>query len=209
MSTAQTDHLLSTTRAVRRRLDLQRPVERSAILECLQLAIQAPTASNMQSWRWLVIDDPDIRADVAELFASGTAPRIERRREHTNDPQTRRIYDSALYLTTILSRVPVLIVPCVDGRLDGPRALDPAVFYGSIFPAIWSLQLALRSRGLGSVMTTPFLGDQEALYMKVLRIPPAVTPIALLPVAYTIGDEFKPAKRPPVETVTWWNRWSE
>ncbi|NKY32807.1 nitroreductase family protein [Nocardia speluncae] len=209
MNFAGTDHLLSTTRAVRRRLDLKRPVEREVILECLRLAIQAPTASNMQSWRWLVIDDPGVRAEVAEIYVRGTASRIERRRDHATDPQSRRVYDSALYLTTILDRVPALIVPCAEGRLDGPRALDPAVFYGSIFPAIWSLQLALRSRGLGSVMTTPFLGDQEALYMQALRIPATVTPVALLPVAYTIGDEFKPAKRPPVETITQWNRWTE
>ncbi|RJO75125.1 nitroreductase [Nocardia panacis] len=209
MDTAATDHLLATTRAVRRRLDLERPVERAVILECLRLAVQAPTGGNQQSWRWLVVDDPHVRADIAKLYARYTLPLVERRYPRLRDPQTKRVYEGARYLAQVLARVPVLVVPCVEGRLDGPHAPDPAAFYGSIFPAIWSLQLALRSRGLGSVLTTPFEAEFEREYTAILGLPDSMTPIALLPVAYTVGTQFKPARRPPVETITRWNRWTE
>ena len=209
MDIAVTDHLLSTTRAVRRRLDLERPVEREVILGCLRLAVQAPTGGNNQAWRWLVLDDPEVRAQVADLYARHTLPVIEGRYPRLQDPQTRRVYDSARYLAEVLPRVPALVVPCVQGRFDGFNAAHPAAFYGSIFPAIWSLQLALRSRGMGSVLTTPFEGEIERQYAEILHLPDTMTPIALVPVAYTIGEEFKPAQRPPIETITRWNRWSE
>ncbi|GAA3942420.1 nitroreductase family protein [Actinomadura viridis] len=209
MDITATDRLLSTTRAVRRRLDLERPVGREVILECLRLAVQAPTGGNSQAWRWLVVDDPEVRAAVADLYTPRTLAIIDRRYPHIRDPQTRRVYDSARYLATVLARVPVLIVPCVEGRPDDPGAAPPAAFYGSIFPAIWNLQLALRSRRMGSVLTTPFTGGDERRYAEVLKLPGTMTPIALLPVAYTIGDEFKPAARPPIETITRWNHWTE
>lgn len=120
MDISITDQLLSTTRAVRRRLDLERPVEREVVLECLRLAVQAPTAGNQQSWRWLVLDEPDVRAKVADLYTRRTLPVIERRYPRLNNPQTKRVYDSARYLATVLPRVPVLIVPCVAGRPEGP-----------------------------------------------------------------------------------------
>ncbi|WP_327152021.1 nitroreductase family protein [Nocardia sp. NBC_01329] len=209
MDISITDQLLSTTRAVRRRLDLERPVEREVVLECLRLAVQAPTAGNQQSWRWLVLDEPDVRAKVADLYTRRTLPVIERRYPRLNNPQTKRVYDSARYLATVLPRVPVLIVPCVAGRPEGPPVTHPAAFYGSIFPAIWNLQLALRSRGLGSVLTTPFETEVERQYADILQLPRTMTPIALIPVAYTIGDQFKPAERPPIETITRWNHWSD
>lgn len=203
------DHVLATTRSVRRRLDLERPVEREVILDCLRLAVQAPTASNRQMWRWLVVDDPEVRAGIAELYARDTVPRIERRRERTEDPQDRRVYDSALHLTEILARVPVLIVPWMEELLDGPRSTPAAAFYGSIFPAIWSLQLALRARAMGSTLTTPFGGKREPQYRALLGLPDNGTPVALLPVAYTIGEDFRPARRPPIEEITRWNRWTD
>lgn len=209
MDVAGADHLLATTRAVRRRLDLDRPVGRETVLDCIRVAVQAPTASNTQTWRWLAIDDPDTRRQLADLFAEVTVPKIERRRATNRDPQTARVYDSALYLTQILDRVPVLVVPCVVGRPDGPKAMPAAAFYGSIFPAVWSFQLALRARGLGSVLTTPFAGELDQQYRSILDLPATMTPVAMLPVAYTIGVDFKPAKRPPVETITRWNRWSD
>ncbi|MGC0417708.1 nitroreductase family protein [Embleya sp. AB8] len=209
LNIAATDYLLTTTRAVRRRLDLERPVEREVIVECLGLAVQAPTASNRQMWRWLVVDDPDVRAGIADLYAQENVPRIERRRRRIEDPQTRRVFDSAMHLARVLERVPVLIVAWVDELPDGPGATPPAAFYGSIFPAIWSLQLALRSRALGSALTTPFGGSLEPRYRELLGLPDTGTPIALLPVAHTIGDDFRPARRPPVEEVTRWNRWTD
>jgi nitroreductase len=205
-NTDETDRLLCTTRAVRKRLDLERPVPADVVLDCLRLAIQAPTGSNAQGWRWLVVTDQEKRSQLAQLYREGGADYL-RAAAGTAEGQTRRVYESAVYLTDILDRVPVHVVACVQGRADsGPNVLS-ASLYGSIIPAVWSFMLALRSRGLGSVFTTlHLLKEKEAAAL--LDIPyEQVTQVALLPVAYTTGDDFKPASRPPVETVTYWDTW--
>jgi nitroreductase len=204
---AETDRLLSTTRAVRKRLDLDRPVEREVILDCLRLAVQAPTMSNSQEWRWVVVTDADKREAVAEVYRNLSAAYLEEASKTHEDPQTRRVYESAFELSQIMGRVPALVIPCVESsyNLESGNAVAAAV-YGSIIPATWSFQLALRSRGLGSVFTTFHLfgADQVA---KILEIPETVTQIALLPVAYTRGTDFQPAARPPVEQIVSWNTW--
>ena len=207
MDTTVTDHLLSTTRAVRKRLDLERPVERAVILDCLRLAQQAPTGSNSQGWRWVVVTDQDLRAGLADIYRDAGADYL--RQAATNaghDPQTARVYQSALYLTEILDRVPVHVIPCIKGRAAdvGPRSAPG--FYGSIMPAAWSFQLALRSRGLGSAWTSLHLLQAERA-AELLGIPDDYTQVALFPVAYTIGTEFKPAKRPPVESIVHFDTW--
>ncbi|MBW8755955.1 MAG: nitroreductase family protein [Sphingomonadales bacterium] len=206
---AMTDTLLSTTRAVRKRLDLDRPVPREVILECLELAVQAPTASNSQTWRWIVVDDADKRLALAELYRKGAMPYlnagIQAPAEHAE--QTGRVRDSALWLAENLEKVPVFVIPCVEGRPpEGAPPLMVAGMYGSIFPAVWSFQLALRARGLGSALTTLHL-LQEKEAAELLGIPDNVMQVALLPVGYTKGTDFKPAQRPPVSGITHWNGW--
>jgi nitroreductase len=203
---AATDHLLSTTRAVRRRLDLARPVERSVILDCLRLAVQAPTASNAQTWRWVVVTDPDKKAGLARIYAESAGDYLKAAAAKATDPQTKRVYESAVYLAEVLGRVPVHVIPCIEGRVDNaPNALA-ASRYGSIIPAAWSFMLALRSRGLGSVWTTlHLLKEREAAGL--LGIPEEITQVALIPVGYTTGGDFKPANRPPVEEITYWDSW--
>jgi nitroreductase len=203
---AETDRLLSTTRAVRRRLDLTRPVDRQVVLECLQLATQAPTASNGQTWRWVVVTDPALRAEIARIYAEVGAEHLHRAAASEPDPQTRRVYESAAALTEVLHRVPVHVIPCMEGRVDGAANGVAASAYGSILPAVWSFQLALRARGLGSAWTTLHL-FREREVAELLGIPDTVTQVALLPVAHTVGTDFRPAARPPVEDVTWWDRW--
>jgi nitroreductase len=201
-----TDHLLSTTRAVRRRLDLERPVEPEIILECLRLAVQAPTGSNDQNWRWLVVTDAAKRAELGRLYAEGGADYLRSVATQEKDPQTRRVYESAVYLTEILGRVPVHVIPCIERRAENAPNVVAASMYGSIIPAAWSFMLALRSRGLGSVWTTLHLvKEKEAADL--LGIPDTVTQVALLPVAHTTGGDFKPAQRPPVEGITYWDAW--
>ncbi len=202
------DELLSTTRAVRKRLDLTRPVPRDVILECLQLASQAPTATNNQDWRWVVVTDPQKRAAIAEIYNSVGADYLAHKAQSTDDPQTRRVYESAAALTSILADVPVHVIPCIDKRLDGMPLMAAAAAWGSILPAAWSFLLALRSRGLGSVWTTLHLAKEREV-AELLGIPDTVTQVALFPVAYTIGTDFKPAARPPVETITSWNTWGD
>ena len=202
-----TDRLLSTTRAVRRRLDLERPVERTVLLDCIRLAQQAPTASNTQGWRWVVVDDAEKRQALATLYRELAAGLPDARAQFAKDPQTNRIYDSAEWLGENLHRVPVQVIPCIDQEPWGvdTRATAAAV-YGSILPAVWSFQLALRSRGLGSAFTTLHL-YREAEVAQLLGIPEGFLQVALLPVAYTVGIDFKPAQRPPPESVTFWNTW--
>lgn len=203
---AETDRLLSTTRAVRKRLDLDRPVEPAVITECLRLATFAPSASNTQKWRWLVVVDAERRAAIAaivrELFyrdvkAAASSP----------DPAVRRIYSASKHLVDNLGRVPALVIPCYLERPSLERgAVGPASLYGSVLQAVWSFQLALRSRGLGSTFTTMHL-KAEAEVAALLGIPDEATQICLIPVAYTIGEDFKPPPRQPVEDVTYWDIW--
>lgn len=202
----QTDLLLSTTRSVRKRLDLERPVPRELILECIRLAVQAPTGGNQQGWRWLVIDDPDTKAALGDLYRRmGESYLASYRRDDMTD-QTNRVLDSADYLATILGQVPAMVIPCIKGRVEDAAPVFASSFYGSIIPAIWSFQLAARSRGLGSCYTTLHLAH-EAEARDLLGIPDDITQVALVPVAYTKGDDFKPAARGPVERITYWNRW--
>ena len=204
----ETDRLLTTTRAVRRRLDLDRPVDPAVVLDCIRIAVQAPTASNSQTWRWVVVTDEAKRHEVARHYAEVGAGYLRQAAENEDDPQTRRVYESAVELTDILPRVPVLVIPCMEGRVDGAPNGIAASAYGSIMPAAWSFQLALRSRGLGSVWTTLHLFREQEV-AELLGIPDDVTQIAMLPVAHTVGTDFRPATRPPVEEITFWDAWGE
>lgn len=201
------DELLATTRAVRRRLDLTRPVPRGVIEACLELAVQAPTGSNSQTWRWLVIDDADKRQALADLYRRGGEAYLTAAGE-TATGQTGRVFRSALYLMQHLHEVPVHVIPCLEGRpRDGASVTQLGGYYASIYPAVWSFQLALRARGLGSCLTTLHLGF-EADAAEILGIPENVVQTALLPVAYTLGTDFKRAARPPVSGITHWNTWA-
>lgn len=204
---SQTDLLLSTTRAVRKRLDLTRPVPAEVIVECLRLAVQAPTGSNSQGWRWMIVTDPEKKRALAEMYNSGGKGYLASAAAREMDDQTRKVYESALHLTDVLADVPVHVIPCIQGRLDNLPNLAAASAYGSVIPAAWSFMLALRSRGLGSAWTTLHLfKEKEAA--ELLGIPfDEVTQVALLPVGYTVGTDFQPAKRPPVENITYWDSW--
>lgn len=202
------DELLTTTRAVRKRLDLTRSVPRDVILECIRLAMQAPTASNAQDWRWLVVTDADKRAAIAEIYRSVGAEYLAYAASNATDPQTKRVYQSAHEFTDTLAKVPVHVIPCLEERFDGSNHLVAASGWASIIPAGWSFLLALRSRGLGSVWTTMHLAKEREVG-EVLGIPPTVMQAALFPVAYTIGTDFRPAVRPPAETITYWDSWGE
>jgi nitroreductase len=208
MDIASVDELLSTTRAVRKRLDLTRPVGREVILECIRLAMQAPTASNAQDWRWVVITDPDKRAAIADVYRRIGAEYLAQAAATASDPQTQRVYRSAQGLTETLAQVPVHVIPCLLQPIDDSNRLVAASAWASIIPAGWSFLLALRSRGLGSVWTTMHLAKEREVG-ELLGIPPTVTQAALFPVAYTIGTDFRPAARPPAETITCWDEWGE
>lgn len=202
------DELLNTTRAVRKRLDLSRSVPREVIDECLELAVQAPTGSNSQGWRWLIVDDPGKRRALADIYRKAAEPYLTGASEQANagtDQQSKRVFSSAIHLMEHLHEVPVHVIPCLQGR--APEGGGGAGYFASIYPAVWSFQLALRARGLGTCLTTlhlPHADEAAAL----LGIPEDITQTALLPVAYTIGTDFKKAQRPPVAGITHWNSWA-
>ena len=200
---AQTDALLSTTRAVRKRLDLDRDVPDDVLLECLQLAVQAPTGSNQQGWRWMVIRDAEKKQALQDLYNEAGGGYLASAAADADDgTQQGRVIDSANYLAQNLAKVPVLLIPMIIGRLPDNSANAAAGLMGSILPAVWSFQLALRSRGLGSCLTTLHLGkEQEAA--ELLGIPEHMTQAGLLPVAYTKGTDFKPAQRDDVAAITY------
>ena len=208
MEPLTTDELLTTTRAVRRRLDLERSVPIDVVVQCLQLALQAPTGGGRQAWRWVVVTDPNLRRGLAEIYRAASLEKFEAARRASNDLGVQRIYDGAIHLAQVLADVPVVVVACtLDTIEDVPREVVASVF-GSIVPAVWSLQLALRSRGLGSVLTTSHLRRSEEV-AALLGIPADVTQVALLPVAYTLGTDFRPARRRPVEEVVFRDSWAE
>ncbi len=207
-----TDKLLTTTRSVRKRLDFSRPVPREVVLEALEVALQAPTGGNRQPWRWLIIDDADTRARIAELYQRSHDPYMAANREMVEAAgrleAMAKIMDSSQYLSDHMAEVPVMVIPCLLGRPEGLPQVEIAGFYGSILPSVWSLMLALRSRGLGSAWTTLHLAfEQEA--QEVLGVPDTVTQTALIPVAYYTGDDFKPGPRRPADEVTYFNRWKQ
>jgi nitroreductase len=203
------DELLATTRSVRRRLDLTRPVEREVLEECLRLAQQAPTAGYAQNWHFVVVTDPERRAALGELWRSVARPYVQRRAAAAAaDDRVARISEAVRYLADHIHEVPVHVIPCVEGRTDHAPVVVQASRWGSIIPAAWSFMLAARARGLGSVWTTFHLRhEREAA--ELLGIPfDEVMQAALIPVAYTVGTDFRPAARAPLDTMVHWDRWS-
>ncbi len=203
-----TDALLSTTRAVRKRLDLDRPVPRAVVMECIALSMQAPTGSNSQGWRWVVVDDAEKRAALGALYKEAGAAYLAAGVASTKgEGQQGRVMTSALWLAENMGSVPCLAIPCIEGAFpEGTPNAMLASQYASIYPAVWSFQLALRSRGLGSTLTTLHL-LQAAKAAEILGLPDNLQQVAMLPVAYTKGMDFKPAERPGPETITHWNGW--
>lgn len=211
---AATDHLLTTTRSVRKRIDFDRVVPPELIQESLEIAIQAPTGSNSQGWHFLVVVDPAKKSALAELYRRAfneyaSVPQVPR--FDADDPragQMRGILSSAAYLNKRLHEVPVMVVPCIEGRWDDLSVFHQAGAYGSIFPAVWSFMLALRARGVGSSLTTLHLMyEREAA--EILDIPDDITQIALLPIGYYTGETFKTAGRIPARGRTYWDGWEQ
>ncbi len=206
------DALLGTTRAVRKRLDLTRPVETEVLQECVALAMQAPLPP-YTNIHFVVVTDPSLRVALASCYRKGVehiyANKDQLLAAVTDERATTlmKVVDSSLYLADHLHEVPVHIIPCVEGRVTNtPQALQSSL-WSSIYPATWSLMLAARSRGLGTVLTVNHLFfEQEAA--EILGLPyEEVTQAALIPVAYTLGTSFRSAVRPPLASVLHWDRW--
>jgi nitroreductase len=206
------DEVLLTTRSVRKRLDFDTPVERSLVEECLNIALQAPTGSNRQSWHFIVVEDAAKKKALADIYRENWklyASLPGRDTGDIRDEQMPRVRDSASYLAENFERAPYFMIPCIEGRLENVDVATGAGGWGSLLPAVWSFMLALRNRGLGSAWTTIHLmleGERKAA--EVLGIPYAkVTQGGMFPIAYTKGTDFKPATRLPLDKVLHWDTW--
>jgi nitroreductase len=210
------DELLTTTRAVRKRLDCDRPVERSVIEECVEIAMQAPTGGNNQGWQWVFVEEPELKQQLAAIYRKQFDGSYRLTPIGTyEDPKARaqavRRRESATWLAENVDRVPLILVPCGPGKVDGRATLGAqAAFWGSLLPAVWSFMLALRSRGLGSAWVTMNLArpDGERETAEVLGIPyEHFTQAGMFPVGYTVGTDFKPIPTSPRADRLHWNRW--
>ena len=213
------DELLTTTRAVRKRLDFDKPVEAEVIRDCIEVAMQGPTGGNTQSWHFVVVFDAGKRAALAELYRKGWAIYKEangsvfdlrdKAAPGTTRDQMVRVARSADYLAQNLEKAPVLVIPCIGGRVEKMAGSSAGIasVYGSILPSAWSYMLAARNRGLGTCWTTVHLMfEKEAA--EILSIPyDKVTQVALIPTAYSIGTEFKPATRKSLDDVLHVDGW--
>jgi nitroreductase len=203
------DEVLTTTRSVRKRLDFSRPVEPQVIKECLQIAVQAPSASNRQDWHFIFVTEPETRAKLSDIYQRGAEISYASRdnEDLAFSEEKRRVRESSQYLIAHMAEAPVLFVPCIEGRTDQAPIASQASRWGTIIPAMWSFMLAARNRGLGTCLTTMHLNlEQEAA--DVLGIPyDEIMQVGLVPIAYTKGTDFKLAKRQPLETVMHWERW--
>lgn len=207
------DEVLSTTRSVRKRLDFDRPVERSIVEDCLNIALQAPTGGNRQGWHFILIEDPAKKMALAEIYRANWALYSSlpagRATGDSRDAQLPKVRDSASFLAENFERAPMMMIPCIEGRLENLDVASGAGGWGSLLPAVWSFMLALRNRGIGSAWTTIHLiGDGEKKAAELLGIPfDKITQGGLFPIAYTKGTEFQPAKRLPLEKVLHLEKW--
>lgn len=199
--------LLTTTRAVRRRLDLERPVPRALVEDCLEIALQAPSRSNRQPWRFVLVDDPHLKSAVAAVYRRGFAAR--RAKRVASSGAASRVETSAEYLAEVLDRVPVLVIPCIEAEGVPATIQEQASTWGSILPAMWSFMLAARLHGLGTAWTTVHLAHADEVG-RLLQLPArGVLQAGLVPVAYTVGDDFEPAARRSAAEVSSWNGWGD
>jgi nitroreductase len=209
------DEVLTSTRAVRKRLDFDKPVSKEIVEECLDIALQAPTGSNKQGWQWVFITDEAKKKALADIYKENFSEyaKIAQSNQYEEGDmrfeQKDKITESAMYLVENFHRAPVMMIPLIEGRLDGVPSVHSASAWGSLLPAVWSFMLAARERGLGTAWTTIHLqrgGEQKAA--ELLGIPyEKYSQAGLFPIAYTIGTDFKPAKRLPLEGVLHWNQW--
>jgi nitroreductase len=213
MNEMSAETVLTTTRAVRKRLDLTRPVDLAVVKECLTIALQAPSASNRQEWQWVVVTDAAQRAAIGDVYRRVCDTYLESSRAagklFADDPERsavqQRVQSSIVALRDTMGQVPVLLIPCIQTGRDLPAG-NQGGLWATLLPAVWSFMLAARTRGLGTVWTTLHLAH-EAEVAEILGLPAGVHQAAIVPTAYYTGTDFKPAARQPLDEVLHVDRW--
>ena len=210
------DQLLTTTRAVRKRLDFTKPVSDDLVRECIAAAMQSPSGSNSMTMQFVVVRDAAKRAAIGALYRQcfsiyqtmdGVYAGSIKRDDPVEQAQQDRVTDSAVYLADHMGDAPVLVVACNLGRVDGMPGMASASMLANVLPAMWSCMLAARARGLGMAWTTVHLFMEQAM-ADIVGIPfDSVQQVCLSPLAYTLGTDFKPATRPAPDTIIHWDQW--
>lgn len=210
------DEVLTTTRAVRKRLDTGRPLDMSEVQECLEIALQGPSGSNSQGWHFVLVTETAKIEAIADWYQKAFAvyenspaqPTMLHTDDSTMQATQQRVLASAQYLAAVMPRMPALLIPCISGRADAPGLpiSITAGMFGSILPAVWSFMLAARERGIGSCWTTLHL-EYEQEVAALLEIPADYTQVAMIPLAYTLGTDFRPAPRKSLDGVLHLNSW--
>ena len=202
------NRLMTTTKQVRKRLNLERSVPNELLLECIEIAGHAPVGGNLERNRWLIVTEPELKNEIAKAYRSVGLPYLQANQGAHADSRTAKVIDSSIYLIENMHKVPAMVIPL---RLDRPPVREDEVgsvagYFGSVLPSVWSFQLAARARGVGSAWTTFHLAHEEAI-AKLLGVPSSVTQCALLPVAFYKGDNFSPAPRKKASEITYLNQW--
>lgn len=199
LNLASVDEVLGTARSVRRKLDFERPIPQSVLYDCIDLATQAPTGLGGESWRFVVVDAPEQKLAIANIYRA-VLEDIQRERGITLKPTQHALADR-------LHEMPAMVFVCAEGK-PGTDLSGQVAFYGSILPAAWSLMLAFRARGIGCTWTSLLSSRQEAV-AEALGIPETVTQTVMLPIGYCKGAKLRRAARLPAAEVTYWNSWGE
>lgn len=202
----QTDRLLLTTKQVRKRMDMSRTVPRDVLLESIDIASRAPMGSNVERNKWLIVEDADLKSQIADIYRKNAEPYFELGRNMETDARGDRVASSAEYLSENMHNVPTMVIPLRYDRVENASSGEQSGWYGSVLPGVWSFQLALRSRGVGSCWTTLHLGS-EAEVSEILGIPDTVTQVCMLPVGYYTGETFSATPRKPAAEITFIDRW--
>jgi nitroreductase len=211
--TLSPDELLTTTRSVRKRLDLTRPVPIELIRECLEIALQSPSGGNTQPWHWIVVTDADKRRAIGEVYSKANANYEQSAwfagKLYGDDPDRapvqQRVGDSASHLGKVIGEVPVHVIPCLKAGAELP-ASNQAGLWGNVLPGAWSFMLAARARGLGTAWTAMHLSYEQEV-ADILGLPADIRQAALIPTAYYTGETFRPAQRQPLDEVLHVDGW--
>jgi len=174
------------------------------LLQLIDAANQAPSGSNAQRARWVVVRDAQLKYKLAELNRRHAEPYIEPQRQNPADDKQKRMLDAVVWQMEHLHEIPALIVGCIDygERVEGSDVYRQA---GSLWPGVQNLLLTARALGLGAAPTTLALRDQDAV-RSVLHLPERFAALCLIPVGYPMG-KFGPVARRPLQEIMRFDRW--
>ena len=185
------------------------PIPDEVLWELLDAAIRGPSGGNSQGWGWLVVRDAETKRQIAEWYLEGWNRSYGANREQALAASAegalgRANYLSAEHLANHLAEAPVWIMPVLHGVAGRPNPRAGSSIYG----AVQNLMLAARAHGIGSTLTTLYLGHEDDVN-RLLGLPDGATTMCLIPLGYPARGSFSRPRRRPVEEVTHWDRWGE